>query len=525
MKNLSALIDEEKLYTPYHIDKGRTVYADHGAFIITMNREMEKTVEKDKRKSMKFGKSEIEKYKKITNGKNFTNIATNCTADTNKKYKQWENEIKKSAKSCFKKVSINKYSRQDPVIARMMKRKRKLKKAGGDDPISQLRDRLINEQIEKLLCEQQKRKVDKTVEKIINTGGVNSPEFWEILKVKSKRQEIRCAMKDKNGNLKETEEEIQNIYRDNYNELLKTPSAENEEEENAEKEVEENFDLLKRTAKNKIETEEITMEELNTAIKQMKKKKAADIGGMKAEYVIYAANEARKSLLSILNEIYKKNEIPKKWEKMKIKSLYKNKGSRSEMTNQRGLFITNIVSKIFERIILNRNRDMVEEMMSPFQCGGKRGRGTVDHLFVFRAIIDDYRSKNKDLYVFYGDLEKCFDRLWLKDCLLERWRTGMTAKEVMLIYEMNKNCLITIETPFGKTEEIVVEEVVRQGTIWGPFLCSIVTEKINRVGERVSILLREFMKNVTLAKHLTRSRLSRPRTLKISSFFFARSKQ
>ncbi|XP_066930834.1 uncharacterized protein [Clytia hemisphaerica] len=282
---LSASIDEEKLYTPYHIDKGRTVYADHNAFIITMNWEMEKVVEKDKRKLMKFGKSEIERYKKLTNGKNFTKIATESTADTNKKYKQWENELKKSAKLCFKKVSINKYSRQDPEIARMMKRKRKLKKAGGDDPINRIRDRLINEQIEKLLCEQQKRKVDKTVQKIIEAGGVNSPEFWEILKVKSKKQETRCAMKDKNGNLKETEEEIQKVYQDHYNELLKTPSAASKEEEDAEKEVEENFDLLKRAAENNIESEEITMEELNTAIKQLKKEKAfADIGGMKAEY-------------------------------------------------------------------------------------------------------------------------------------------------------------------------------------------------------------------------------------------------
>ena len=152
---------------------------------------------------------------------------------------------------------------------------------------------------------------------------------------------------------------------------------------------------------------------------------------------------------------------------MKIKSCYKNKGSRSEMTNQRGIFITNVVSKIFERILLNRNRDRLEEVMSQYHCRGKRGRGTTYHLFLFRAIVDDYRSKNKDLYVFYGDLEKCFDRLWLKDSLLELWRAGMTAKEVMLLYEMNKKCLITIETPFGRTDGIEVEEVVRQGTIWG----------------------------------------------------------
>ena len=77
---------------------------------------------------------------------------------------------------------------------------------------------------------------------------------------------------------------------------------------------------------------------------------------------------------------------------------------------------------------------------------------------------DDNRYKSKDLYVFYGDLEKCFDRLWLKDSLVELLKTGIRANKIIICYEMNK-CSITIETPFGKTKKIEVEEVVRQGTI------------------------------------------------------------
>ena len=41
--------------------------------------------------------------------------------------------------------------------------------------------------------------------------------------------------------------------------------------------------------------------------------------------------------------------------------------------------------------------------------------------------MDDYRQKKKDLHVFYGDLEKCFDKLWLKDSLVELWKTGMKS--------------------------------------------------------------------------------------------------
>ena len=99
-------------------------------------------------------------------------------------------------------------------------------------------------------------------------------------------------------------------------------------------------------------------------------------------------------------------------------------------------------------------------------------------------LIDDHKEKKKSLYILYGDLEKCFDKLWLKDSIIELCKTGMNPKEIMLVFEMNKTCYITIETPIGMTSEVKINEIVRQGTIWGPLLCSITTDKVNEVGAK-----------------------------------------
>ena len=61
----------------------------------------------------------------------------------------------------------------------------------------------------------------------------------------------------------------------------------------------------------------------------------------------------------------------------------------------------------------------------------------------------------------------------------------MPANEVNMVYQMNKEAKITIDTPVGKTNEISVENIVRQGTIYGPVLCGISTDKVNKVGETV----------------------------------------
>ena len=80
---------------------------------------------------------------------------------------------------------------------------------------------------------------------------------------------------------------------------------------------------------------------------------------------------------------------------MKINSIYKKKGERTSMKNRRGIFLNNIISKLFEKVIALRNEKVVQNKISQFQCGGIKNRGTVDHLFTLRAVIDYYRYMKK----------------------------------------------------------------------------------------------------------------------------------
>ena len=84
------------------------------------------------------------------------------------------------------------------------------------------------------------------------------------------------------------------------------------------------------------------------------------------------------------------------------------------------------------------------------------------------------------------DAEKCFDKLWLKDSILEMIQAGHDINDAIMIYRMNKEAEVVIDTPVGTTEEFLVEETVRQGTIYGPPLCCISTDKINMMTNKPS---------------------------------------
>ena len=174
------------------------------------------------------------------------------------------------------------------------------------------------------------------------------------------------------------------------------------------------------------------------------------------------------------NRVKETYEIPEQWNSMMIKSIDK-QGKKEDLKNKRGLFLTNVVSKVFEKIQDQESTVTYDQ----FQNGGTRGRGTVDNWMLVHALIDEGKRLNKPVYLFFGDLVKCFDRLWLKDCVVDLYESGMRARDAGMIYKLNEKAVFKVITPAGETNPITVEEIVKQGTVFGPKLCCASTGKIN----------------------------------------------
>ena len=114
------------------------------------------------------------------------------------------------------------------------------------------------------------------------------------------------------------------------------------------------------------------------------------------------------STFKMLNEVVKHVTIPKEWEYMKIKSIYKGKGKKKEMNNQRDIIITNILSKSTERIIHTRNKKNLRKGTSEHQNWSMEKR-----------CIYDNKNHKKYMYILLANEIKCFDKLWLNDAYNE----------------------------------------------------------------------------------------------------------
>ena len=77
--------------------------------------------------------------------------------------------------------------------------------------------------------------------------------------------------------------------------------------------------------------------------------------------------ENGKSLYILFNRIKTKNHIPKQWQLTTVKSIHKGGVKENIQENQRGIFLVNTVSKIYESALKIQNESK-HENMSQMRC-------------------------------------------------------------------------------------------------------------------------------------------------------------
>ena len=103
-----------------------------------------------------------------------------------------------------------------------------------------------------------------------------------------------------------------------------------------------------------------------------------------------------RPLLELFNTIKENKETPDQWNMMKIVVIYKQKGSKKQLKNYRGIFLALIISKIFEGLIKTRINDQLKKV-NILQAGSRELRGPQDNVFLLRGCVDHYVSEKKPL--------------------------------------------------------------------------------------------------------------------------------
>ena len=167
-----------------------------------------------------------------------------------------------------------------------------------------------------------------------------------------------------------------------------------------------------------------------------------------------------------------------------ITTIYKKKGSKHELENDRGIFGLSLFKKIIDKLIYKEKYPLIDEQMSDSNIGARQKKNIRNHLFIVNGVINSVlRGESGCIDIQIYDLVKAFDVLWLADCMNDLWDTlphQARDDKLGLIYEASKTNLVVVNTAVGQTDRTNIPEIVTQGGTWGPMLCS---NSIDTVGK------------------------------------------
>ena len=132
-----------------------------------------------------------------------------------------------------------------------------------------------------------------------------------------------------------------------------------------------------------INVEEISINEIKSALKLLKNRKSPGVDEITAEVLKVDTETTATVFHSLFQHIWKHQAIPADWTKGIVIKLPK-KGDLSDCNNWRGITLLSVPSKVFLRVILNRIDKAIDAKLRNEQAGFISNGGCIDHIFTIR---------------------------------------------------------------------------------------------------------------------------------------------
>ena len=321
---------------------------------------------------------------------------------------------------------------------------------------------------------ERKRRIRDKLEAMtkIKEGERVTPSFYRRMQTSFKKEEIFKL--EENGIETTSEKGINNIATKFYTELWKNRRGTREFSERRRSQM-----IAKIKHKISDETREktnkkLTVNEVKEATKALLKDKSPGIDGIPAEF--YQEFEyITEWLYDILIETEKNKLLTKTMRTSVVKLLFK-KGDRTQIGNYRPLSLANTDYKIFAKVITERMKVTLNEIIGTEQQGFIKGGDITGNLILVKEIIEYCNEENIEAYIIMMDFKKAYDRIDREtvEITLRAMNFGENIiNMIKLLYAGSEAVIVTNDI---KGEQFSTKGGVKQGCPLSPYLFIIVLE-------------------------------------------------
>ena len=303
-------------------------------------------------------------------------------------------------------------------------------------------------------------------------------KIWDMIrKITGKNKNNKHVHIKSNGNICSTTKDISNALGENFQ---KNSSSANYSEtfQNIKQEQEKehlNFTSLNHERYNV----PFTASELSDALNKSHDT-AAGPDDIHYQILKHLPDNALKTLLNILNDIWITGKFPKDWSKATIIPIPKPNKDHTEATNYRPIALTSCLCKTMERMINDRLVWFLEsnQLITKYQAGFRKNNCTNDHLIRLESFIRDAFVKKEHVVAVFFDLEKAYDTTWKHGIMKDLHKLGLKGRLPLFIQNFLSDRTFNVRIGNTLSDIFKQEQGVPQGSILSPTLFGI---KINDI--------------------------------------------
>ena len=290
--------------------------------------------------------------------------------------------------------------------------------------------------------------------------GEKSTKFFHNLEKSRAKQKAWDKILDKNGNLQYGTSNILNRQVEFYKHLFTSDQKNDNHQEKAY--FLDNLDKkLSEESKNDLDSD-IQLSEVLSSIKKMPNGKSPGSDGLPVEFYKIFWNEIGNDYFEVISSGLANEELTYTQYLAVISLLYK-KGAREDIKNWRPISLLNIDYKIISKVLAERLKQVLHEIIHPDQRGCVPGRFIGENVRHIDDLLYEIENGEKSPLILMLDQEKAFDRVewdWLFSTM-EKFNFGdRFISWLKILYKNSKSCILTNGV---QSEYFDITRGIRQG--------------------------------------------------------------
>lgn len=224
-------------------------------------------------------------------------------------------------------------------------------------------------------------------------------------------------------------------------------------------------------------TDEITMEELERAIKTTSPHKAGGPSGVTIDMIKAAPRQIWEALKDYINAALLTGDIPDEGKTFQIWCIEKSPGAGKWISEETGaklgvrpISLFEVTTKILERIISARISNIMEKnnKWHHAQMGFRENMSAVEAMMCYMLLIEDAHASKRPIFISSNDCSQAYDSVapWVMELIYKHH--GFPTQLIKLLTNLDKGQQGTVLTGVGKTDTFLKECGLGQGSSLAP---------------------------------------------------------